>query len=102
MTLLHSITHPARIQDVLFVQDPTDSDQSVLLIAAENKKVAAYSLPPRSSELKGDDDDNENDVDDDGDDDSNDPAEATPASPAPSIFAEFVGHSNRSATPSDI
>jgi hypothetical protein len=78
MTLLHSITHTARIHDVLLVEDPSDASKSILLIAAENKKVTAYSLPPQSPR----------DADDEEDEDE---AEKLP----PVVFAEFVGHANR-------
>jgi hypothetical protein len=78
MTLLHSITHAARIHDVLLVEDPSDASKSILLIAAENKKVTAYSLPPQSTR----------DADDEEDEDE---AERLP----PVVFAEFVGHANR-------
>jgi hypothetical protein len=78
MTLLHSITHTARIHDVLLVEDPSDASKSILLIAAENKKVTAYSLPPQSTR----DADYEEDEDE---------AKKLP----PVVFAEFVGHANR-------
>jgi hypothetical protein len=80
MTLLHSITHTARIHDVLLVEDPSDASKSILLIAAENKKVTAYSLPPQSTR----------DADDEEDEDE-DEAKKLP----PVVFAEFVGHANR-------
>jgi hypothetical protein len=78
MTLLHSITHTARIHDVLLVKDPSDASKSILLIAAENKKVTAYSLPPQSTR-------------DEDDEEDEDEAEKLP----PVVFAEFVGHANR-------
>jgi protein MAK11 len=76
MARLHSITHAARIQDILFVES---AGRSVLLIAAENKKVAAYAIPPRAAA--------EADAAE---------AEAEAEGPAPTVFAEFVGHTNRS------
>jgi hypothetical protein len=78
MTLLHSITHTARIHDVLLAEDPSDASKSILLIAAENKKVTVYSLPPQSA--RGADDEEDEDE-----------AEKLP----PVVFAEFVGHANR-------
>jgi protein MAK11 len=45
MALLHTLVHPARIQDLIFVEHPHASATSVLLVAAENKKVGAYIIP---------------------------------------------------------
>jgi hypothetical protein len=83
MVIMHSITHPARIQDVILAQHPSASEQTVLLVAAEDKKVAVYDLPPRASTF--------------ADADSDDAVEDATASngPAPRIFAELVGHVNR-------
>jgi hypothetical protein len=74
MTLLHAITHPARIHDVLFAEHPADGSE-LLLVAAENKKVAAYTISAQPSTSA------ENEE------------EAMERSSR--IFAEFIGHSNR-------
>lgn len=76
MTILHAITHPARIHDVLFAENPADGPE-LLLVAAENKKVATYTISAQPSTSA------ENEE------------EATERSPK--IFAEFVGHVNRYA-----
>lgn len=85
MSLLHSVAHSARIQDILFVDDPADASCSVLLIAAENKKVAAYVIAPRSSATSAEAGD------------AADTVNTTEADDGPTlgIFAEFVGHTNR-------
>lgn len=57
MSLLHTITHGSRIQDVLFCQRVTDSAASIddddsselLLIAAEDKKVTIYDSSSKDS-----------------------------------------------------
>jgi protein MAK11 len=71
MTLLHTITHPARTHDILFVTHPHQPNTTVLLVAAENKKVGAYVIS------------------------ESDPASPDQPLPPPTIFAEFVGHENR-------
>ena len=43
LTRLHTFTHPSRIQDVKFVQRAT-SDDEVLLVAAEDKKITVYDV----------------------------------------------------------
>lgn len=84
MTLLHAITHPARIHDVTFTSHPHDPSTTVLLVAAENKKVAAYSTPLTSS-IAGE-----------GPSDTEAGDDTAPSSPQPpQILAEFTGHENR-------
>jgi protein MAK11 len=78
MSLLYSVTHAARIHDILFVEEGKESKHSVLLVAAENKKVSAYlvlSSPPQP-EIQEDNDDEE---------------EVSTLK----VFAECIGHSNR-------
>lgn len=43
--MVHTIVHPARIQDVKFVTRPDGTGQ-VLLVAAEDKKTTAYVVVP--------------------------------------------------------
>jgi len=43
MSLLQSVTHPARVHEILFCKGL--KDQEVLLVAAEDKKVTLYALP---------------------------------------------------------
>ena len=43
MTLLHTLKHPSRIQDVKFVR--ADDDAELMLVAAEDKKVTVYRMP---------------------------------------------------------
>lgn len=65
MELLHSITHPSRIQDVKFCQRVVGEGE-LLLIGAEDKKLSIYDVPKDRTK-------------------------------PPTIIAEMVGHSNRSA-----
>jgi hypothetical protein len=78
MSLLYSVTHAARIHDILFVEEGKESKHSVLLVAAENKKVSAYLVPssPPQPEIEEDNDDEE---------------EVSTLK----VFAECIGHSNR-------
>jgi protein MAK11 len=43
MSLLQSVTHPARVHEILFCKGVKYQD--VLLVAAEDKKVTLYALP---------------------------------------------------------
>ncbi|KZV64684.1 WD40 repeat-like protein [Peniophora sp. CONT] len=45
LSMVHTITHPTRIQDVKFATRPDGSGQ-VLLVAAEDKKTTAYVVVP--------------------------------------------------------
>jgi len=47
--LLHTITHPSRVQDVKFVQHPETNDE-LLLVGAEDKKLSVYFVPSGTSE----------------------------------------------------
>jgi len=49
LALLHTITHPSRIQDIKFVQHPETKDE-ILLVGAEDKKLSIYFVPPDDSE----------------------------------------------------
>ncbi|KAF9646488.1 WD40 repeat-like protein [Thelephora ganbajun] len=49
LALLHTITHPSRIQDVKFVQHPETKDE-ILLVGAEDKKLSVYVVPSETSE----------------------------------------------------
>lgn len=55
MSLLQSITHPARIHDIAFCKGP--EDQEVLLVAAEDTKVTLYLLPAVETESESSDED---------------------------------------------
>lgn len=75
MSLLQSVTHPARIHEILFCKGPKDQD--VLLVAAEDKKVTLYVLPTIAI------------ADDDEDDAEKPDATALP------IIGYLSGHLNR-------
>ena len=49
LVLLHTLTHPSRIQDVKFVQHPETGDE-ILLVGAEDKKLSVYVVPSETSE----------------------------------------------------
>ena len=49
LALLHTITHPSRIQDVKFVRHPETKDE-ILLVGAEDKKLSVYFVPSEASE----------------------------------------------------
>lgn len=44
MKLIHTITHPSRIQDIHFTNSATGEGE-LLLVAAEDKKVTIYDIP---------------------------------------------------------
>ncbi|KAG9031824.1 hypothetical protein FRB95_002269 [Tulasnella sp. JGI-2019a] len=56
MALIHTINHPARIQDVKFISRVNDPSSEVLLVSGEDKKVSVYDPvaddSPPTSELK--------------------------------------------------
>lgn len=46
MTLLYTITHSSRVQDVkFFLPDGNKGKTELLMVAAEDKKVTVYYLP---------------------------------------------------------
>ncbi|KAF9779283.1 WD40 repeat-like protein [Thelephora terrestris] len=49
LALLHTITHPSRIHDVKFVRHPK-TDDDILLVGAEDKRLSVYCVPPEASE----------------------------------------------------
>ncbi|EPQ56136.1 WD40 repeat-like protein [Gloeophyllum trabeum ATCC 11539] len=67
MSLLCSITHPSRVQDVKFCKIPVqgDEEREFLLVGAEDKKVSLYDIASASDKQ------------------------------IPAIVAEMVGHANR-------
>lgn len=89
MSLLHTLNHSSRIHDVLFVQHPSDPSATILLVGAENKKVAAYSIPTPSPSAAEDPESLEGAEDKDVD------SETPPTAETPKVFAEFIGHANR-------
>ena len=50
MTLLHTLTHPSRIQDVKFAKR-ADGDGELMLVGAEDKKVTIYQVPANTAEM---------------------------------------------------
>lgn len=42
MALIHTIRHPARIQDIRFLPSVADPTTELLLVSAEDKKVSVY------------------------------------------------------------
>jgi protein MAK11 len=51
MTLLHTITHPSRIHDILFCHTPDldrrdDRKGELLLVGAEDRKLSVYHIGP--------------------------------------------------------
>lgn len=48
MSLLYTITHPSRLHDVIFFK-PLDTDDELLLAAAEDRKTSVYQLPGDST-----------------------------------------------------
>lgn len=42
MDILHTITHPSRLHDILFHKH---GDQEILLAGAEDKKLSVYNIP---------------------------------------------------------
>jgi hypothetical protein len=77
MSLLQSVTHPARVHEILFCKGLKDQD--VLLVAAEDKKVTLYALPTIAI------------ADEDEDEDEAEKSDAT----ALPILGYLSGHSNR-------
>ncbi|KAA1475491.1 WD40 repeat-like protein [Dentipellis sp. KUC8613] len=77
LTLLLIVTHPSRIQDVLFVPR-VDGAGEVMLVAAEDKKITAYDVTPLIDAEKNRKKDDEH-----------------PELPTPEVVAQFVGHGNR-------
>lgn len=49
LALLHTITHPSRVQDVKFVRHP-ETKEEILLVGAEDKKLSIYFIPSETSE----------------------------------------------------
>jgi hypothetical protein len=76
MTLLQSVTHPARVHEILFCKGLKDED--ILLVAAEDKKVTLYALPTIAI----------------ADEEDEDEAENSDATALP-ILGYLSGHSNR-------
>jgi protein MAK11 len=54
MSLLQSVTHSARIHEILFCKGPKDQD--ILLVAAEDKRVTIYALPMQAIAHEDEDD----------------------------------------------
>ncbi|THV02558.1 WD40 repeat-like protein [Dendrothele bispora CBS 962.96] len=69
MSLLHTINHPSRIQDITFCA-PVGSKEEILLVGAEDKKVSVYTVPSSVDQ------------------------EPDPLNP-PKVIAEMIGHSSR-------
>ncbi|KAG8879570.1 hypothetical protein FRB98_005650 [Tulasnella sp. 332] len=42
MALIHTINHPARVQDIKFISRVTDPSSEILLVSGEDKKVSVY------------------------------------------------------------
>lgn len=88
MTLIQSIQHPSRIQDVRFCRHPHDLDATdadeLLFVSAEDKKVSVYASRPefvKAKAMNGEEDEEEE--------------EEAPADAAYGIVAELIGHANR-------
>lgn len=92
MTLIQSIQHPSRIQDVRFCRHPHDLDspeaEELLFVSAEDKKVSVYAQMHTFTKTKA----NNVNSDDDEDSDTNDQSHENEAY---SVYAELIGHANR-------
>lgn len=94
MTLIQTISHPSRIHDIAFCARPSasSSDDEVLLVAAEDKKVSVYAVRvrspgnrshKRSAESSG------------GSNTDTDDAPKSDIEAEYRVVAEIVGHENR-------
>jgi len=86
MTIIQSITHPSRVQDLRFARHPSmkeDKDtHDLLFVAAEDKRISVYARSPRVGQP---------------DAENNDEQGSSAQEFEYKIVAELVGHTNRLA-----